>query len=146
MHQTVPVRVLKRRAHLAQEVDDPLRRQRPVLPDQGIEVETVEQLHHVVEPAVLGDAEVVELHRVRGREGSGGARLTLEAHDQKLGIARHRARRLLADELDRRRPDQQPVARAPDLAHTTPTDLLLEQVLSQLTRLGDLPAEPVQDP
>ena len=82
------------------------------MPDQGLEVETVEQLHHVVQPAVFGDTEVVELHRVRRRERGGGARLALEAHHEKLGITRRSSRRLLADELDRRRPDQQPVARA----------------------------------
>jgi hypothetical protein len=65
MHQPVRMRVLERRADLAQDVDDPLRRLRPVLPDQSIEIEPVEQLHHVVQPAVLGGAEVVELHRVR---------------------------------------------------------------------------------
>ena len=62
------------------------------------------------------------------------------------GSPGHRAQRLLADELDRRRPDQQPVPRAPDLAHAAPADLLLEQVLSQLARLGDLLAQSVQDP
>ena len=144
--QAVRVRVLQRGADLAQDVDDPLRRQRPVLPDQGVEVEPVEQLHHVVQPAVLGDAEIVELHRVRRRERGGGARLALEAPHQQLGIARHRAQRPLADELDRRRPDQQAMARAPDLAHPAPADLLLEQVLPQLARLGDLLAESVQDP
>ena len=74
------------RADLAQEVDDPLRRQRPELLDQRLEVEAVEQLHHVVERAVVGDAEVVELHRVRRRERGGGARLALEAAHEQLGI------------------------------------------------------------
>jgi hypothetical protein len=37
------------------------------------------------------------------------------------------------------------VTRAPDLAHTAPADLPLEQILTQLARLGDLPAESVQD-
>jgi hypothetical protein len=38
------------------------------------------------------------------------------------------------------------LARAPDLAHAAPADLLLEQILPQLARLGGLPPEPVQDP
>ncbi len=87
MHQPVAVRVLERGADLAQEVDHPLRRQRPVLPDQGIEIQPVEQLHHVVQPAVLGGAEVVELHRVGGLERGGRAGLALEAPEQQLGIA-----------------------------------------------------------
>jgi len=110
-------------------MDDPLRRQRPVLPDQSVEIEPVEQLHHVVQPAALGDAEIVELHGVWGRECGGGARLALEPAHQQLGIAGHRAQRRLADELDRRRSDQEAVARAPDLAHPAPADPLLEQIL-----------------
>ncbi len=102
----------------------------------------VEQLHHVVQPAVLGGAEVVELHRVGRLERGGGAGFALEAPEQQLGIARH----LRTDELDRRRPDQQPVPRPPDLAHPAATDLLLEDVLTELIGFGDLLAKSVGDP
>ena len=136
------VRVLERGADLAQDVDDPLRRQRPVLSDQGVEIQAIEQLHHVVQPAVLGGAEVVELHRVRGLERGGRAGFALEAPEEQLGIARH----LRTDELDRRRPDQQAVARPPDLAHPAATDLLLQDVLAQLIGFGDLLAQSVGDP
>ena len=142
MHQPVAVRVLERGADLAQDVDDPLRGQRPVLPDQGIEIQAVEQLHHVVQPAVLGGAEVVELHRVRGLERGGSAGFPLEAPEEQLGIAGH----LRSDELDRRRPDQQAVARPPDLAHPAAADPLLEDVLTQLIGFGDLLAKSVGNP
>ena len=140
------MRILKRGADLAEDVDDPLRRQRPVLPDQGVEIEAVEQLHHVIQPAVLGGAEVVELHGVRGFERGRGAGFALEAPHEQLGIAGQRSQRLRADQLDRSRPDQQPVPGPPDLAHTAATDRLLQDVLSQLIGFGDLLPQSVDDP
>jgi len=142
MHQAVDVRILKRGADLAQDVDDARRGQRSVLSDQGIEIHAVEQLHHVVQPALLGGAEVVELHRVRRLERGGGAGFALEAPEEQLGIAGH----LRADELDRRRPDQQPVARPPDLAHPAATNLLLEDVLTELIGFRDLLPKSIRDP
>src|SRR6478672_10184999 len=109
-------------------MDDSLGRLGPVLSDQGIEIETVEQLHHVVQPAVLRGAEVVELHGVRRLERSGGAGFPLEAAEEQVGIAGY----LGPDELDRRRTDQQAVPRSPDLPHPATTDLLLEHVLAEL--------------
>ena len=141
VHQAVHVRILQRGADLAQDVDGPLRRQRPVLPYQAVEIEAVEQLHHVVEPAVLSGAEVVELHRVRRLERGRGAGLPLEAPEQQLGIGGD----LRPDQLDCRRPDQQPVPRAPDLAHAAAPDLLLEHVLAELVGFGDLAAQSVDD-
>ena len=91
VHQAVAVGVLQRRAGLAQQVHDPLRRERPVLPDQRFEVEPVQQLHHVVQPAVLRDTEIVELHGVRGGERGGRARFPLEAAHLELGVLRDRA-------------------------------------------------------
>ena len=85
MHQPVAVRVLQRGADLAQDVDDSLRRQRPVLPDQRIEIDSVQQLHHVVQPAIVSGAEVVELHCVGRLERGGRASFALEAPEQQLG-------------------------------------------------------------
>ena len=56
-----------------------------------------------------------------------------------------RGQPLRADQLDGSRPDQQPVPGAPYLAHTAATDRLLEDVLSQLIRFGDLLTQSVDD-
>ena len=53
--------------------------QRAVPPHQRVGVEAVQQLHHEVERAVVGDAEVEQLHRVRRAEPRDGLRLLLEA-------------------------------------------------------------------
>ena len=71
-----------------EEVDRALGRHRAEALDQRVEVHAVEQLHHVVERAVVGHAEVVELHRVRRLEPGGRARLALEPAEQELGRAR----------------------------------------------------------
>src|SRR4051812_27264688 len=47
--------------------------------DQCAGVEAIEQLHHVIEPAVLGDAEVEQCHRVRRSQLCDRLRLSLES-------------------------------------------------------------------
>ena len=64
---------------LPQEVDGPFRRHRSVPLHQCLEVEAVQQLHHVVEAAIVGDAKVEELHGMRRRETGGELRLVLES-------------------------------------------------------------------
>ena len=123
-------------------MNHPLRGLGPVLSHQGVEIETVEQLHDVVEPAVFSGAEVVELYRVGRLERGSGPGLALEAPEQQLAVARH----LGTDELDRRRPDQEPVACPPDLAHSAAADLLFENVLAQFVGFGDLLPQSVGDP
>ena len=60
--------------------------------DQRLQVDAVEQLHHVVEGAFARDAEVVELDRVRGAQRRRGARLAREQSQQPLRILRVRGR------------------------------------------------------
>ena len=80
------VRLGQRVAHLPQQVDGPLGRQRAEPLDQRVQVEPVQQLHHVVERAVVGHAEVVELDGVRRAQRRGGLGLALEARLQ-LGVS-----------------------------------------------------------
>ncbi|OGU07056.1 MAG: hypothetical protein A2W29_11590 [Gemmatimonadetes bacterium RBG_16_66_8] len=56
MDHVPPVRVRQRQAHLAEDVHDALGRQGPEAPHQLLQVHAVEQLHDVVERAVLGRA------------------------------------------------------------------------------------------
>jgi hypothetical protein len=52
-------------AHLSQEVDGSLRRNRTEALDQHFNVESIEELHDVIEGAVDGDAEIEELDRLQ---------------------------------------------------------------------------------
>ena len=79
MHQAARVRIGQRVAHLAQQVEHAVRRQRTEFAHQRLEVAAGEQLHHVIERAVLRDAEVEDLNRVRRAQGRRRLRLTLEA-------------------------------------------------------------------
>ena len=56
---------------------------------QGVEVDTVEQLHHVVERSVLAQPEIVELDGVRRLEFHCHLSLALEASEP-VRISRHR--------------------------------------------------------
>ena len=65
VHQSEAVRFVERIAHLTQNVNHPSAWQRTLLAHQSLEVHSLEKLHHQVERAILGHAEIVELHGVR---------------------------------------------------------------------------------
>jgi len=65
MDQAARLGLRERVADLPQDVHHPFRRERSAAPDERLQVEPLEQLHHVVERAVAGDAEVEQVHRVR---------------------------------------------------------------------------------
>ena len=52
-------------AHLPQQVNGSRRRYRTMLSNEPVEIESVQQFHHVVERTVGRDAEVEQIHRVR---------------------------------------------------------------------------------
>ncbi len=80
------VRLLQRRARLAQEVDHPLGWKRAEPLYQRFQVETVQQLHDQEEGSVVGNPEIVEADGVRRPERRGRLRLTAEAlHDHPGG-------------------------------------------------------------
>ena len=66
-------------AHLPKNIEDPFGGYRAEAPDQRVGIDTVEQLHHVIERAVLGDAEVEQRHGVRRSELCDDLRLPLES-------------------------------------------------------------------
>ena len=127
-------------------MDRARRRQRAVFGNECLEVQPLEQLHHVVEGAVARDAEIVELDGMRGAEHRRRLRLAAKALHQDAALVRcHRAHRLPLDELDRRRPGEQPVIGPPDLPHSAMADAFAQHVAAHLARLAHLPAEPGDD-
>jgi hypothetical protein len=66
VHEAAGFGLRKRVAHLAEQVDRPLGRHGPVALHKPVEIEAVEQFHHIIESAIVGDAEVPELYGVRG--------------------------------------------------------------------------------
>ena len=93
VHQPVLVRFSERPARLAQEHDDPLGGLRSEPGDDLLQVETLEQLHDVVEAAAVVHAEIVELHGVRRAQAGRHLRFALEAPHQLLVARRPAARR-----------------------------------------------------
>ena len=69
----------QRMAHLSKDVDGAFGRDRAEALDQLVRINSVEQLHHVIERAVLGDAEVEQRHRVGRSELGDDLRFPLES-------------------------------------------------------------------
>ena len=122
-------------ADLAKHVDDALGRHRAEALDQRIGVESVEQLHHIVERAVLGDAEVEQRRRcgviAAARSPAPRARTAGPRRPKPPAGRPHRAGRI---SLIAAGAGEHPVPRPPDLAHPSFAELLLEPVASQLAR------------
>ena len=66
---------------------DPLGRLRAEARDDAVQVESVEQLHDVVEAAAVVHAEVVQLHRVRRPQTGSHLRFALETPHELLSCA-----------------------------------------------------------
>jgi hypothetical protein len=97
--------------------------------DEGLEIEAFEQLHDVVEGAVLGRAEVVDVHGVRRPQRGRCLRLALETPHELVPVA---PEGLGSDQLDGRRAGEQAVARPPDLAHAAAAEQLFQLVAPHL--------------
>ena len=114
VHEPVLMRFGERPARLAQEHRDPLGGLRSEPGDDLVQVETLEQLHDVVEAAAVVHAEIVELHGVRRAQAGGHLRFALEApHELFL---RQTGPRVVANELHGRGTSQEPVLPS----HTSP--------------------------
>ncbi len=115
-------------------------------PDQGLQVEPVQDLHHVIERAVAGDAEVVQLDAVRRVQGGGRLGLPLEAaHHALRELALLQTERLRPYELDGRGAGEQLVPGPPDLSHAPAAEGLHELVAPHLARLLHVGAQPAND-
>jgi hypothetical protein len=107
----------ERVAHLEQEMDGTLRRHGTETAHQSTQVETVQELHHIVKRAILRHTEVVDLDRVWGSHRGRCSCLELEATDRgplPLGGCPEDVR---TDELDRGGATQQTMSCPPHLAH-----------------------------
>jgi hypothetical protein len=65
MNHAVMIRFGQGSAHLAENMSNSSGWQRPIRLNESLQINAVQQLHHVIKRAVLGDAKVVELHRMR---------------------------------------------------------------------------------
>ena len=80
------VGVVERVAGVEQEMGGPLRGHGPEAADERLQVEPVQDLHHVVERPLPRHPEVVQVHGVGRVKGGGGLGLALEAPDEVLGV------------------------------------------------------------
>ena len=104
-----------------------------------------EQFHHVVERAVLRDAEVEDLNRVRRAERGGGLRLALEAAKRHAALPARCARRApRAHQLDRRIAGEQAMLGAPHLAHAAVPELLDQVIAAELLRFFQTTADAME--
>jgi hypothetical protein len=123
------VRFGQRSARHRQDADDARGRLCSADRDDALERRAVEELHRVLEDAVVRSAVVEDRDRVRVREARRQLHLSLEAEEARLaGVIR-------AEELERRRSPHHSVASAVDLAHAAFADLPLDHVLAELARV-----------
>ena len=115
------MRLGKRTARLAEEHDHAFRRLRSEAAHDVLQVETLQQLHDVVEGAGVVDAEVVELHGMRRPQPGRDLRFALETADQLF--PRGALRRFLPNQLHRRGTGEEPVLRQPHFAHAAGSQL-----------------------
>jgi hypothetical protein len=115
MYEPSGVRLGERPARLPEEGRHALRGLGTEARDDLIEVETVEQLHDVVEAAAVVHAEVVELDGVRRAEP--GRDLCLPLKPSYELLVRRARGGVVPDEFHRGWAREQAVSRQPDFAH-----------------------------
>ena len=125
----------ERRAGLDQQLDHAGGGLRAVARDQRLEVESVEQLHHVVEHAELGDAVVVDRDGVARPHRRQGLGLAAEPLVDLVDGARV-VHRLGPDQLDRGGAREQAVLGAPHLAHAAGAEPRDQPVAAELAGAG----------
>ena len=126
MNQAGLVRLAEGIARLAQEVDDPTRRQRAMAIDQFLKAQAGQIFHHIIKSAVLGAAVVEDLDRVPVRQPGRRPHLELEP-GQYPGLLRQAG----ANQLDGAGPFQKLVLGEVNLAHPPGPQLLREVILVQ---------------
>jgi hypothetical protein len=146
VHESVLVRFGERVAGLAQQVGHALGWLRAEAVDQRLEIDAVEQLHHVVERALARDAKVVELDRVGRTQRRRRARLACEKPQQAFRVLRAVLdQHLRPDELHGGRTCQHAMVGPPHLRHASDAESFDEAITSDLARLHDSGAQPMHD-
>src|SRR5437899_1560685 len=126
-------------------MDGPLGRDGSGAANELVRVESIEQLHHVIEHTIVGHAEVEEIDGMRRAEAGDDLRFALEAPPRAVGYAgilMSAERR--ANELDRGGSRQHAMPRPPDLAHAAFAQFLDEPVTSHFARCAELAPQPPQ--
>jgi hypothetical protein len=113
---------------------------RPVPIAELAQREAVEELHRIVEHAVVRMTVIVDGDGVRMREAARQLDFAFEALEPHAVGAGGR------DELDGRRPAKQEVTRAIDHAHAALSQFLFERVVAELHGGLHLRAQAVDDP
>src|SRR6476659_7209386 len=109
---------------------------------QLLEIETIEQLHDVVERPVVGDAEIVKLDRMwraKRRRGFSFALAALHYDSLRIGATgiQHRG----GNQLERSGAGEQAVRAAVYLSHTAHSQSFLQCVAAELARFSHLPTK-----
>ena len=135
VEQTCVVRLGERLAGVHEDLDHARGRLRPEIADQAIEIETVEQLHHIEERAVIGDAVIEQRDRVPRPHR--GERLRLAPEPLlRLRAMQRISERIGPHELHCGVSGEQPVLRAPHLAHPAHAEPRDKAVRAHLSHLG----------
>ena len=102
---------------------------------QRFEIAALEQLHHVIEAAVVGGAEIEQPDGVLRPQQRRGLRFALEAAQLRLRRGIGGAEGFELDQLHRRIAREQAVARPPHRAHPAGAELLDQLIAAKLARL-----------
>jgi len=136
----------QRMADLAQDVNGPLRGNRPELLNQRLRIEAVQELHDIKKGSVRGDAEVVQSDCVRRAHGRRRLRLAFEAvPSHPLGSIAGGAHQFRPYQLNRSGPSQHTVPRQPHLAHSSTSKQTLQLITSHPPRLRYVETQSVDD-
>src|SRR5258708_4922621 len=116
MNHAVAVSVRERTANLTQDTRDSCWRLWTKLLHQSLQIDSVQQLHHVVEDTILCDTEVVQLHGMRGAQRSRRFCLLLEPASYEHSIASRLAKHVRLNQLDGRVASQHVMTSPPHLS------------------------------
>src|SRR5262249_6846296 len=132
--------------NLAEQKHGAIRRQGSELSDERFEIATLQQLHHIVETAVVGDAEVEDIDSVRRTERRRRLCLALEAAKNHFRIRLTAgAQDLGTNQLDGRVAREQPMFSSPHLSHPAAAEQFHELIAAEILRLPEPPAETLED-
>src|SRR5262249_54003763 len=114
--------------------------------DEGLEIETVQQFHNVIEAAVVGYAKIIQFNCVWGPHRCRRLGLPFETQAQRLSLHIGTAEYFGPHQLDGRPPRQEPMLCAPHFSHAAIAQTLDELIASQFASAIEFRAQIVDDP
>src|SRR5262249_7176573 len=124
MDEAAVMRLAERVTYLSQQIHHAIGLHRSEHVDEPFEADAVQELHHVVEIAVFGHAEVVHVDGVRRSERRLSLGSALDPPHDRLAGTWTGPEYVFADQFDRGRPSQQPMLGAPHFPHAAFADRL----------------------